>query len=136
MRLPVHRNINPELINATNTTIIPASVFASVNPIAILIIIPFLYLFVYPQWAKVSNNLPPTQIQRIYAGMMAAFLSVAVAAIVEVERRDEHRWDWHNVTQRQTPGFPLLVSSLSIFYQVPQYFLWGAAEALSFISGQ
>ena len=136
MKLPVERNINPELINATNSTIIPASFFASFNPLAVLIAIPFLYLFVYPQWAKVSNNLPPTQIQRMYAGMLVAFLSAAMAAIVEVERRDEAIWDWHNVTQRQTPGSPLLVSSLTIFYQVPQYFLSGTAEVLSFIAGQ
>ena len=130
MQLPVVRDVAHE-----NSTVIPPSVLASFNPLAILLAIPLLYAVVYPLCAKVTNGLPPSAISRIYVGMGIAFLAISMATVVEVERRRPGRWNWLNTTDRLSPGDVILVSDMSIFYQIPQYMLSGVAEVLSFLSG-
>eukprot|EP00117_Sycon_ciliatum_P005261 scpid23367/ scgid4379/ Solute carrier family 15 member 4; Peptide transporter 4; Peptide/histidine transporter 1 len=120
--------------SAPRTIFIPASVFTAVNPLTILLTIPLMQYLVYPIWKRLSQGVPISQLKRIGVGMMFAVLSVAMAYIVEVKRRQDDNWDFKNFTTTSSPDRTLPISRLSIFYQIPQYLFSGIAEVLVVVS--
>ena len=102
-----------------------------------------LFIFIYSRIANRWNRLlffwllnvglPPSQLKRIAAGMLVAILCVSSALLVEIERRRDGVWNATEVVISNTTTF---ISSVSIFYQIPQYFLSGLAESLVMISGK
>ncbi|XP_065199178.1 solute carrier family 15 member 4-like [Sycon ciliatum] len=132
MSLPIPRDSE-----SRSSFYIPASFFASFNNVGVLLGIPLVVFIVYPCWQRFSGGTPPSHLKRITVGMVIAILAIAAAAVLEVERRSEGRWNSTVVVDHDNPGNPstiLTVSSVSISYQIPQYTLSGISEVFIIIS--
>lgn len=114
---------------------IPSMLVADVSGIAIIIVIPLLYGIVYPRLDSARRCWRLTLFRRMGIGMFVAVISVLCATVVEWERRKEDRW---NATSRYDMALEHthIASSLSIFWQVPQYIFSGVAEVMVFLSGK
>ncbi|XP_013392509.1 solute carrier family 15 member 4 [Lingula anatina] len=110
---------------------IPAASLNLFNVAIILILVPIMDRIVYPLLARVK--IYPSQLVRIGIGMVLATLSVVVAGFVEVARRDELQV-YGGIVQTIS-NVQYNASSISIFWQVPQFTLIGASEVFASISG-
>eukprot|EP00794_Sanderia_malayensis_P017095 gene17095-18816_t len=108
---------------------IPAASLSLFDVVIILVLNPLMDIVIYPAFKKCGVKLTP--LRRMGAGMVFAILSVIVAAIIEVKRR-EHVKDGH---RHQISGKYYNQSSLTVFYQGPQYILIGISEVFASISG-
>ncbi|XP_065199176.1 solute carrier family 15 member 4-like [Sycon ciliatum] len=113
---------------------IPASFFNVFNNIGILLGIPLVIYVIYPRWQSFSQGAPPSHLKRITAGMVIAILAIVAATVLEVMRRQNGRWNSVTVADHTDPSITLTVSSLSIFYQIPQYSLSGISEVFIIVS--
>ena len=106
----------------------PAASLAVFENLSLLILIPFIDRVVYPGLRRFGFNFTP--LRRIGVGMLFAVGSVALAGIIEVERK-------HGYGRIQQDVFNATVnaSTMSVFYQVPQYIFQGASEALVSVTG-
>eukprot|EP00117_Sycon_ciliatum_P013211 scpid45234/ scgid13958/ Solute carrier family 15 member 4; Peptide transporter 4 len=113
---------------------IPASFFTVFNGLGVLFGIPLASYVVYPRWQSYCRGTPPSHFQRITVGMVIAVLAIAAATVLEAERRQDGRWNSAVVSDHDNPNITLTVSSLKIFYQIPQYALSGISEAFITVS--
>ena len=110
---------------------VPAASLSIFDIVAVLLLIPIMDHVVYPLLSYCGIRFTP--LRRIGVGMLLAAASVVVAGVVEVKRRNT----WHD------GGFVIQkvldeknnASSLSIFWQVPQFMLIGSSEVLTSITG-
>ncbi|ETO23716.1 hypothetical protein RFI_13462, partial [Reticulomyxa filosa] len=72
-----------------------------------------------------------TMLQRIGCGLILSALSMVVAAIVEVLRKESASFDVNDTSSECDSGGGIPVSKISIFSQIPQFFLIGASEVLA-----
>ncbi|XP_065199174.1 solute carrier family 15 member 4-like [Sycon ciliatum] len=131
MRLPIQR------APANNGSFhIPASSFTAFNSIGVLLGTPIVICVIYPGWQAWSKGTPPSHLKRITFGMMLAIVVLMAAAALEVERRKAGRWDALTTADHSAnPHSKILkVSSLPIYYQVPQYTLSGLSEVFITVS--
>ena len=111
--------------------VVPAASLVVLGIITLIILIPALDFAVYP--ALKSCGLKITPLRKIGFGMLFTTAAMAVAGIVEVERK---KYIVKYGTFYQTPfNKPTNASSLSILYQAPQFLLLGMTEVLVSISG-
>lgn len=103
--------------------------------IIILAFIPILDIWVYPWIGKCTGrgDAGPTPLQKMGAGFVCCILSMIVSGIVEVYRRRSPIVDGLNSICAMDDEFRP-VSSLSIWYQVPQYCLLGLGEIFCAVS--
>ncbi|XP_065174584.1 solute carrier family 15 member 3-like [Sycon ciliatum] len=132
-RNDAQRNVSGNTTGDGMPPFIPSTLIAAVSGIAIIVAIPLLYGVVYPRLDSARRFWRLTLFRRMGIGMFVAVLSVLCAAVVEVERRQDDRW---NATSRYDPALlsTHTASSLSIFWQVPQYILSGIAEVMVYLS--
>ncbi|XAR59285.1 hypothetical protein NMG60_11015058 [Bertholletia excelsa] len=107
-------------------------------PPASLPIIPFLFLmvltplydYIFVPFARKITGLPTgiTHLQRVGMGLILASISMAVAAVVEVKRKNVARS--HNMIDAIPVLQPL---PLSVFWLSFQYFIYGIADLFTFI---
>ncbi|XP_078366305.1 solute carrier family 15 member 4-like isoform X2 [Oculina patagonica] len=110
---------------------VPAASLSIFDIVAVLTLIPIMDHVVYPLLSYCGIRFTP--LRRIGVGMLFAAASVIVAGVIEIERRNT----WHD------GGFEVQkvfdenrnASSLSIFWQVPQFILIGSSEVLTSITG-
>ena len=104
---------------------IPAASLPIFDTLSVIIWVPVYYRLIVPLVRKYTGHQRGfTQLQRMGIGLVISILSMVVAAIVEIKRLEMIKE--HNYYERDT--IPMI-----IFWQVPQYFLVGAAEVFTFI---
>lgn len=103
---------------------------ASMSSFDILSVAAFIFIYrrvLDPLFAGLKKNSVPkglTELQRMGIGLVIAIMAMVSAGIVEVFRLKYARKDCVNC---ETP------SSLSIFWQIPQYVLIGASEVFMYV---
>jgi len=104
---------------------IPAASLSIFDTLSVIFWVPVYDRLIVPLVRKYTGHQRGfTQLQRMGIGLVISILSMVVAAIVEIKRLDMVKE--HNYYERTTVP-------MSIFWQVPQYFLIGAAEIFTFI---
>ena len=116
-------------LKITENLSFPAASLSLFEIVSLLILIPFIDRVVYPGLLRIGFNFTP--LRRIGVGMLFAAASVAVAGIIEIERK---HWGYGRFEQ---DAFNKIVnaSTMGVFYQVPQYILQGTSEALVSVTG-
>ena len=115
-------------INLGNSFQIPIAFLSVLDTLGVLILIPIVDKLIYPCLARF--NFRPSQLQRIGMGMLVAIASMACAGGMEVFRIK-------NCCMFQSrEDKNIQVSSISIFYQVPQYTLIGLSEVFASVTGK
>ncbi|XP_069122940.1 solute carrier family 15 member 4-like [Argopecten irradians] len=109
----------------------PAAVLNIFNTVIILVLIPIIDRGIYPLLAKYGRS--PSHLQRIGFGMILAALSVVVAGILEIYRKQELSESGGIIQELADDKFN--ASTLSVFLQVPEFALVGASEVFASISG-
>ena len=95
----------------------------------VMVLIPFMDRIFYPLLLK--YNIRVSSLQKIGTGMVFAALSMIVAAVIEKYRRDHVNGKLIN----EFHGKNYNASSMSVFYQLPQYILIGFSEVFTSVSG-
>ncbi|EDO33176.1 predicted protein, partial [Nematostella vectensis] len=110
---------------------LPAASLSIFDIVCVLLLIPLMDKVVYPLLRYCGVRFTP--LRRVGVGMLFAAASVAVAGLVEIERKRMFRdGQWHTSTMfNKTHN----VSDMSIFYQVPQFMLIGTSEVFTSITG-
>ena len=108
----------------------PAASLSLFEIVSLLILIPFIDRVVYPGLLRFGFNFTP--LRRIGVGMLFAAGSVAFAGIIEVERKHHG----HGRFEQDVFNKTVNASTMSVFYQVPQYILQGTSEALVSVTGE
>ncbi|XP_049934314.1 protein NRT1/ PTR FAMILY 8.1-like isoform X2 [Nymphaea colorata] len=104
---------------------IPAASLSVFDTISVITWVPIYDRLIVPFARKYTGHERGfTQLQRMGIGLVISIFSMVVAAIVEIVRLDLVKK--HNY-------YDLKQMPMSIFWQVPQYFLIGAAEVFTFI---
>ncbi|XP_024923285.3 protein NRT1/ PTR FAMILY 7.3 isoform X2 [Ziziphus jujuba] len=104
---------------------------ASMSSFDILSVAAFIFIYrrvLDPLFARLKNNSNPkglTELQRMGIGLVLAILAMVSAGVVECFRLKYARKDCRS--NCESP------SSLSIFWQVPQYMLIGASEVFMYV---
>ena len=107
----------------------PAASLAIFEIVTVLVLIPLIDRVVYPGLRRVGFNFTP--LRRIGVGLIFAAGSVALAGIIEIERKKDY-----GRVQQNVFNTTINASTMSVFYQVPQYILQGASEALVSVTGK
>lgn len=115
-------------LKVINTFPFPAASLSIFEILCVLVLIPIIDRVVYPGLRRVGFNFTP--LRRIGVGMLFAAGSVALAGLIEIERKRRFGRFSQDVF-----GVKKNASSMSVFYQVPQYILQGTSEALVPVSG-
>jgi len=95
-------------------------------------LIPLMNHIVYPCCRRRGRHL--SMLQRIGAGFVLAIVAMGTAALVEYIRLD--RVSRGLVLQQKVAGVMVTAADMSVFWQVPQYFLIGCSEVFAATSGQ
>ncbi|KAJ7520748.1 hypothetical protein O6H91_19G021100 [Diphasiastrum complanatum] len=109
------------------------------NPVFILLLIPLFDRAIYPLLEK--GGIPLKPIWRMALGMLLTSLAFVLSALLQLaidSHSDAHLTflsSSHAFSQTGMAGMPNTTSSLSILWQVPQYFLITVGEILFSITG-
>lgn len=104
---------------------IPAASLSIFDTLSVIFWVPVYDRLIVPLARKYTGHQRGfTQLQRMGIGLVISILSMVVAAIVEIKRLEMVKE--HNYYNSDT-------IPMTIFWQVPQYFLIGAAEIFTFI---
>eukprot|EP01023_Acetabularia_acetabulum_P009011 TRINITY_DN13967_c1_g1_i2.p1 TRINITY_DN13967_c1_g1~~TRINITY_DN13967_c1_g1_i2.p1 ORF type:complete len:623 (-),score=82.66 TRINITY_DN13967_c1_g1_i2:1000-2868(-) len=114
---------------------VPAASLQAFDALSILILVPLWDRIIVPVLSR--YNMKPTMLQRIGIGMCIAFAAMLLAGIVESVRLNfAHRGlfvDTGNSNSLLDDAFLTRPVKISVFWQIPQFFLVGASEVLGFI---
>ncbi|XP_058959823.2 solute carrier family 15 member 4 [Pocillopora verrucosa] len=110
---------------------VPAASLSIFDTVAVLAFIPLVDNILYPFVRYLGFNFTP--LRRIGVGMLLAAASVAVAGVIEIQRRNE--WLHGGICRQKVLGDEHNASCLSVFWQVPQFALIGASEVFTSIAG-
>ncbi|XP_071952206.1 solute carrier family 15 member 4-like [Antedon mediterranea] len=114
-----------------NSFTFPVASLSLFNNFSLLLLIPIMDTLVYPYLERKGYNL--TLLKRIGFGMFLAAVSMAVAAGVEVARKNIMQDGGYNTQVIANASYN--ASTLSVFAQIPQYFIVGASEVFTSITG-
>ncbi|KAK3747378.1 hypothetical protein RRG08_035808 [Elysia crispata] len=110
---------------------IPAATLNAFNTIGIIVLIPVVDKMVYPFFERIRY--PLTFLKRIGIGMVLAAAGVTVAGIVEIYRKKAlEKEDGAHI--QVLAGQQFTASSMSVFAQIPQFFLIGTSEIFASIT--
>jgi len=109
----------------------PAASLSLFEISSLLVLIPFIDRVVYPGLRRLGFNFTP--LRRIGVGLLFAVGSVVMAGVIEVERK--HIIKTHGTFEQDVFDKTVNASTMSVFYQVPQYILQGTSEALVGVTG-
>ncbi|KAJ0494649.1 putative proton-dependent oligopeptide transporter family, PTR2 family proton/oligopeptide symporter [Helianthus annuus] len=103
---------------------IPAASLSSFDVISVIFWVPVYDRILVPIARKFTNQGRGfTELQRMGIGLFLSILCMSAAALVEIKRLDI----------AASLGYDNTPVPLSIFWQIPQYFLLGAAEVFTFV---
>ncbi|ERN09688.1 protein NRT1/ PTR FAMILY 8.1 [Amborella trichopoda] len=104
---------------------IPAASLSLFDTLSVIFWVPVYDRLIVPMARRFTgHDRGFTQLQRMGIGLVISVLAMGLAAIVEIKRLEQVRI--HNYYELDT-------IPMSIFWQVPQYFVVGAAEVFTFI---
>nr|KAI8731472.1 solute carrier family 15 member 4-like [Biomphalaria glabrata] len=109
---------------------VPVAALSVFNTIAIIIMIPIVDRLIYPCFNKMGK--PLTYLKRIGIGFIFATLSMIVAGIVEIRRKEY--LDRANPTIQNLGGQNFNASTMSVFVQIPQFALVGVSEIFTSVT--
>ena len=118
-------------INLGSNFNLPAASLSIFDISIVLLLIPVMDKIVYPLLRYIGIKFTP--LRRIGVGMIFAAASVAVAGCVEMKRRSYY--EEGEITQQHLFNKHFNASSMSVFYQVPQFVLIGTSEVFTSITG-
>ena len=118
-------------LKITDKLSFPAASLILFEILSLLILIPFIDRVVYPGLRRLDCNFTP--LRRIGVGLLFAAGSVVLAGIIETERK--HVIKTHGTIEQDVFNTSVNASTMSVFYQVPQYILQGTSEALVSVTG-
>ena len=119
-------------LKVTGNLSFPAASLSLFEIFSLLIIIPFIDRLVYPGLRRLGFNFTP--LRRIGVGLLFAAGSVLLAGIIEIVRKDVN--ETHETTKQDGFDTSVNASTMSVFFQVPQYILLGTSEALVSVTGK
>lgn len=114
-------------LEITDKFTFPAASLSVFENASLLVLIPLIDRVVYPGLRRLGFNFTP--LRRIGVGLIFAAGSVALAGIIEIERKRYGR------VKQNVFNTTIDASTMSVFYQVPQYILQGVSEALVSVTG-
>nr|BEK82045.1 NPF transporter [Taxus x media] len=104
---------------------IPPAALSIFDTLSVIFWVPVYNYLIIPLARRFTGHqMGFTQLQRMGIGLVISIFSMVIAAIVEIKRLDMVKK--HNY-------YDLEHMPMSIFWQVPQYFLIGAAEVFTFV---
>ncbi len=110
---------------------IPAASLSIFDTLSVIVCVPLYDRILVPIVRRRTGNVRGfKQLHRMGIGLVISTLSMVAAAIVEIERLKSAKR--HNLLGTNAQEDPLPVP-ISIFWQIPQYFLIGASEVFTFI---
>jgi len=110
---------------------IPAASLSIFDTLSVIVCVPLYDRILVPIVRRHTGNVRGfKQLHRMGIGLVISTLSMVAAAIVEIERLKSAKR--HNLLGTNAQEAPLAVP-ISIFWQIPQYFLIGASEVFTFI---
>jgi peptide/histidine transporter 3/4 len=102
------------------------------DTISIVLLVPVFDKVIYPAWGKVQGK-TPTALQKIGVGYLIAIICMVISGIVEIFRRDADVIPGlYSICGADGENRP--VNDLSLWWQMPQYFLLGIGEILASIT--
>ena len=110
---------------------LPASSLICFYIVSTIIVIPVLDRIVYPVLRRFGFNL--TTLRRNGIGYLFAAASMILAGIIEIERKRVIKTD--GTIMQNVFNKPVNASTMSVFYQVPQYILHGTSEGFAVVTG-
>lgn len=106
---------------------IPPASLTVIELLSVVIWVPIYDVLLVPFVSKITKNPRGfTELQRIGIGLCISIFGMIAAAVVEIERLNVARQ--HGLVDE--PAIPV---PLSVFWQVPQFFLVGAAEVFAYV---
>ena len=118
-------------LKVTENISFPAASLSLFEISSLLVLIPFIDRVVYPGLRRLGFNFTP--LRRIGVGLLFGAGSVVMAGVIEVERK--HIIKTHGTFEQDVFDKTVNASTMSVFYQVPQYILQGTSEALVGVTG-
>lgn len=110
---------------------IPAASLSIFDTLSVIVCVPLYDRVLVPIVRRRTGHVRGfKQLHRMGIGLVISTFSMVAAAIVEIERLKSAKR--HNLLGTNAQEDPLPVP-ISIFWQIPQYFLIGAAEVFTFI---
>ncbi|GAV74476.1 PTR2 domain-containing protein [Cephalotus follicularis] len=104
---------------------IPAASLSIFDTLSVIFWVPDYDLIIVPVTRKFTGHINGiTQLRRIGIGLFISIFAMVAAALLEIKRLD---------IVKRNDSYDTLVVPISIFWQVPQYFLIGCAEVFTFI---
>ena len=110
---------------------LPASSLVCFYIVSMIIVVPVLDRIFYPALRRLGFKL--TTLRRIGIGFLFASASMILAGIIEIERKRVIKTD--GTIMQNVFNKPVNASTISVFYQVPQYILHGTSEGFAVITG-
>ncbi|KAF3449695.1 hypothetical protein FNV43_RR10426 [Rhamnella rubrinervis] len=112
-------------LHVTSTFQIPSASLSLFDTLSVILWVPLYDRLVVPLAGKLTGHKSGfTQLQRIGVGLAISVLAMASAASLELFRlkmvRDHHYYELKHVP-------------MSVFWQIPQYFIIGCAEVFTFV---
>ncbi|KAK4699189.1 proton-dependent oligopeptide transporter, POT family, partial [Phenoliferia sp. Uapishka_3] len=114
-----------------NTHGAPNDLINNIDPIAIIILIPLLDIFIYPILRRMGISLSP--IRKIFWGFMTASASMLGAALIQVYVYKNSPCGYAASTCADAAG-NALVPDINVWIQTPVYFLIALSEVLASIT--
>ena len=118
-------------LKVTDNISFPAASLSLFSIISLLVLIPFMDRVVYPGLRRLGINFTP--LRRIGVGLLFGAGSVVMAGVIEMERK--HIIRTHGTFEQDVFNNTVNASTMSVFYQVPQYILEGTSEVLVGVTG-
>lgn len=112
---------------------LPNDLIANLDPLAILILIPILDLFVYPLFRKVGINFSP--LKRICAGFFTASFAMVAATVTQYYIYQKSPCGKY-ASDCQPPGYDDTVGApINVWAQTPTYVLIALSELFASVTG-
>lgn len=106
---------------------IPPASLTVIELLSVVVWVPIYDFLLVPFVSKITKNPRGfTELQRIGIGLFISIFGMVAAAVVEIERLKVAR-------QHGLLDDPSVAVPLSVFWQVPQFFVVGAAEVFAYV---
>ncbi|XP_067054756.1 solute carrier family 15 member 4-like [Acropora muricata] len=120
-------------LKVANNFLFPVASLNLFEVATLLLLIPLMGRVIFPILARLGVEFTP--LRRIGVGMLFACSSVALAGIIEIERKHILKTDG-GINQTVIYNYTTInASHMSVFWQVPQYILQGTSEVLVSVTG-
>ena len=118
-------------LKVTRKFLFPAASLSLFEGATLLVLIPLMDKVVFRVLRRLGVEFTP--LRRIGVGMLFASGSVALAGVIEIERK--HILNTQGPISQTVFNKTINASPMSVFWQVPQYILQGTGEVLVSVTG-